>query len=93
MSYDEVVRRRPRRTGPRGYLERSGSRVVAGNAIAARVMGTAAVERVVSGRYEWRDSGLRPVAGARKRHWEDHAAAGARTRRRGDAAGGVAAHA
>ena len=31
----------------------------------------AALERVVAGRYEWRDGGLAPVRGARKRYWED----------------------
>ena len=67
-------------------MERSGSRVVAGGAIAARVMGAAAVERVVGGRYEWRDGGMRPMTGARKRHWEAHAAAEARQRRRGNPA-------
>lgn len=56
-------------------MERSGSRVVAGSGIAARVVGAAAVERTVGGRYEWRDGGLRPLAGARKRHWETQEAA------------------
>ena len=70
-SYDEVTRRKPRRAGPRGYMERSGSRVVTGGGIASRVVGTAAVERMVAGRYEWRDGGLRPMRGARKRHWEE----------------------
>ena len=52
-------------------MERSGSRVVAGSSIAARLVGAATMERIVGGRYEWRDGGLRPLTGARKRHWED----------------------
>ena len=51
-------------------MDRSGSRMVAGSGIAARVVGAAAVERTVGGQYEWRDGGLRPLTGARKRHWE-----------------------
>ena len=45
--------------------------MVASNGIAARVVGAAAVERMAGGRYEWRDGGLRPLTGARKRHWEE----------------------
>ena len=82
-SYDETKRRAPRRTGPRGYLERSGSRTAAGSAIAARVLGAAAVERIVGGRYEWRDAGMRPVSGTRKRHWEAHEEDRRRQRREG----------
>ncbi|MDC0526127.1 hypothetical protein OAO87_03915 [bacterium] len=75
-SYDEVTRRKPRRAGPRGYMERSGSRVVVGSGIASRVVGATTVERMVEGRYEWRDGGLRPMRGARKRHWEQEHARG-----------------
>ena len=71
QSYDEVRRRKARRTeGPRGYMERGG-RSRAGSKRTAIVMGGAALERVVAGRYEWRDSGLAPVRGERKRYWED----------------------
>ena len=70
-SYDEVRRRKVRRTdGPHGYMERGG-RDWAGSKRTAIVVGGAALERVVAGRYEWRDSGLAPVRGARKRFWED----------------------
>ena len=51
-------------------MERGG-RNWAGSKRTAIVMGGAALERVVAGRYEWRDSGLAPVRGARKRYWED----------------------
>ena len=71
QSYDEVRRRKVRRTeGPRGYMERGG-RSWAGSKRTAIVMGGAALERVVAGRYEWRDGGLAPVRGARKRYWAD----------------------
>ena len=66
-----------------GYMERSGSRVMPGGAIAARVVGAAAVERIVGGRYEWRDAGMKPLSGSRKRHW-DAQEADERRRRRGD---------
>ena len=56
-----------------GPEQRSGGRVVVGSGIASRVVGTAAVERMVAGRYEWRDWGLRPMRCARKRHWEESA--------------------
>ena len=63
---------------------------VAGGSIAARVVGAAAVERTVGGRYEWRDAGLRPLAGARKRHWEAQEAAGRARQRPRPAEGGAA---
>ena len=89
-SYDEVKRRKPRRVGPRAHMERSGSRVVAGSGIAARLVGAATMERIVGGRYEWRDGGLRPLAGARKRCWEAQGAAGGAQRRRRLQGGGGA---
>ena len=69
-AYDETRRRGARRTTPRGYMDRGG-RDWAGCKRSAIVLGGAAVERVVAGRYEWRDRGMSPVRGARKRHWED----------------------
>ena len=56
--------------GRGGYMDRGG-RDWAGNKRGAIVLGGAAMERVVAGRYEWRDRGMAPVSGARKRHWED----------------------
>ena len=29
------------------------------------------VERIVNGQYEWRDRGLRPMTGKRRRYYED----------------------
>ena len=34
-------------------------------------MGPAALERVVAGKYEWRDEGMRAIRGVRKRYWEE----------------------
>ena len=60
MQYDETKRRevRPRRTG---YMDRGGQgySVRTKRSHAAMVIGTAVIERVVRGRYEWRDGGLR----------------------------------
>ena len=69
-AYDETRRRKARRTTPRGYMDRGGRDWV-GCKRGAIVLGEAAVERTVAGRYEWRDRGMSPVRGARKRHWED----------------------
>ena len=67
QQYDETVRRRPRKRYRPVYLATTvGRRGQKRNAI---VMGAAALERVVHGRYEWRDDGLRPMTGARKRAW------------------------
>ena len=64
IHYDETKRRetRPRRTG---YMDRGGqgygARAKRGHA--AIVVGTAVIERIVRGRYEWRDGGLRARGG------------------------------
>ena len=68
--YDETVRRVRRRQGAIRYVER---REYAGAKRSAIVVG-AAVERVVRGRYEWRDAKERPITrryeSKRKRYWE-----------------------
>ena len=48
-----------------------GGREWAGGKRSAIVLGGTAVERIVAGRYEWRDHALTPTRGARKRYWED----------------------
>ena len=64
MRYDETRRRevRQRRTG---YMDRGGqgygARAKRGHA--AMVVGKAVIERVVRGRYEWRDGSLRTQGG------------------------------
>ena len=59
-TYDETKRRtKPRRplSGPRPvYLERGNGRGAKRTAI---VLGPAAIERIVGGRYEWRDAGFK----------------------------------
>ena len=58
-------------------MTRSGARVGHMHAAATAVMGAAAVERVVAGRYEWRDTAMPAARGARKRYWDEmHGAAG-----------------
>ena len=70
-SYDETVRRR---SGPRDaqrvvYLRRGQDHSV-GCKRTAIVLGPYAIERIVRGRYEWRDANLPPQKGPRKRLWE-----------------------
>ena len=63
--YDEVTRRGPRvSTEARGYMDRGNGRG-GKRGVAAMIMGEAAVERVVQGRYDWRDRGL-PAPGDRQ---------------------------
>ena len=69
--YDEVKRRRTRRKPPTGgYVER-GNQARAGRLKRAMQIGAMTVERVVRGRYEWRDSGLQPMNGERKAIWSN----------------------
>ena len=69
-AYDETRRRKARRVVTGGYMDRGG-REWAGGKRSAIVLGGTAVERIVAGRYEWRDHALTPTRGARKRYWED----------------------
>ena len=68
--YDETRRRKARRarTGT-GYVER-GNRARASGLKRGLEIGAATVERVVRGRYEWHDGGMRPMTGARKAMWQ-----------------------
>ena len=69
--YDEVKRRKTRRTPPTGgYVER-GNQARAGRLKRAMQIGATTVERIVRGRYEWRDSGLQPMNGERKTIWSN----------------------
>ena len=52
-TYDETRRRAARRKEPRGYMERSGR---GGGRKRVLPSGGLVVDRVVRGRYEWRDS-------------------------------------
>jgi hypothetical protein len=57
--YDETRRRGPRRTTTHGaYMERGSGAGRRGTKRHAIVVGAATIERVVKGRYEWRDGGL-----------------------------------
>ena len=59
-SYDETARRCRQRRGPAGgplvYLVRGNGRGTKRKAI---LVGPAAIERIVGGRYEWRDAGFK----------------------------------
>ena len=69
--YDEVKRRKTRRKPPTGgYVER-GNHARAGRLKRAMQIGAMTVERVVRGKYEWRDSGLQPMSGERKAIWSN----------------------
>jgi len=66
-SYDQMRRRTRTKTTKTAYLERKeGSGLQKRRAI---IMGTATIERIVDGQYEWRDGGMRKVTGVRKRYW------------------------
>ena len=56
--YDEVKRRKARRTYQVGYVEK-GSRARNGGLKRAMEVGATTIERIVKRRYEWRDGGLR----------------------------------
>ena len=67
--YDQVRRRTRSKVSTTQYLERrEGRRLCQRRAI---VMGTATIENIVAGRYEWRDGDMRTVSGRRKRYWEE----------------------
>ena len=69
--YDETKREkiRSRNTGTVVYLDkRNGQGTSKRRTI---LMGTTAIEHVVRGQYDWRDSDLGPTRGARRRYWHD----------------------
>ena len=69
--YDETKRRKTRRKPPvNGYVEK-GNQARAGGLKRAMQIGSTTVERVVRGRYEWRDGGLQPMTGDRRTIWNE----------------------
>ena len=60
--------RRPRALAP--YLERGVIRSRRGTKRDAVEVGALTVERIVSGKYEWRDAAYAGMKGQRKRFWE-----------------------
>ena len=69
--YDETKRRKVRKqnTGKVVYLDqRNGQGTSKRRTI---LMGATALEKVVRGRYDWRDGDLGPNQGARRRYWHD----------------------
>ena len=71
-SYSQTAARAPRR--PRElapYLERGATRGRRGAKREAVVIGALTVERIVGGRYEWRDAEYAAVRGPRRRLWDE----------------------
>ena len=71
QSYSQTATRAPRR--PRElapYLERGATRCKRGTKREAVVIGALTVERIVGGRYEWRDAEYAAIKGPRKRFWD-----------------------
>ena len=66
-SYDQMRRRTRTRTTKTVYLERREGRGLQKRR--AIIVGTATIERIVDGQYEWRDGGMRKANGVRKRYW------------------------
>ena len=66
-TYDQIKRRQRTRTAITIYLERREGRGLQKRR--AIIMGTATIERIVKGQYEWRDGGMRDTKGKRKRYW------------------------
>ena len=68
--YDETARRRKRARPHGGYTDRSRHKQPRVALKRAIEVGARTIERVVAGRYEWRDAGLGEMEGARRRLWE-----------------------
>ena len=69
-TYDEIRRRKTkRRRTTVVYLDKRSGRGT--NKRRAILMGTAAMEHVVRGQYEWRDGDLGPTRGKRSRYWHE----------------------
>ena len=70
VRYDETARRRKRARQHGGYTDRSKHKQPRVGLKRAIEVGARTIERVVAGRYEWRDAGLGEMEGARRRLWE-----------------------
>ena len=69
-TYDEIRRRKnKKRRTTVIYLDKRSGRGT--NKRRAILMGTAAVEHVVRGQYEWRDGDLGPTKGKRSCYWQE----------------------
>ena len=71
QSYSQTTPRAPRRPSELPpHLERGATRCRRGAKRDAVEIGALTVERIVSGKYEWRDAEYAPVKGPRKRLWD-----------------------
>ena len=70
-SYSQTTPRAPRRPSELPpHLERGTTRCRRGTKRDAVEVGALTVERIVSGKYEWRDAEYAPMKGPRKRLWD-----------------------
>ena len=71
QSYSQTTPRAPRRPSELPpHLERGTTRCRRGTKRDAVEIGALTVERIVSGKYEWRDAEYAPMKGPRKRLWD-----------------------
>ena len=68
--YDEVNRRKRRRTQASAYMDRGGRRTASGAVKRGAIaIGAAAMEWITRGQYEWRDQRFAQVRGKRRKFW------------------------
>ena len=68
--YDEVNRRKRRRTQASTYMDRGGRRTASGAVKRGAIaIGAAAMEWITQGQYEWRDQRFAQVRGKRRKFW------------------------
>ena len=68
--YDEVSRRKRRRTQVSAYMDRGGRRTASGAVKRGAIaIGAAAMEWITQGQYEWRDQRFTQVRGKRRKFW------------------------
>ena len=72
VQYDETRRRQRRKRQREGerYVDRSRHTQRKGSLKRSIEVGPHTLDRIVAGRYEWRDAGLRGVRGARRDMWD-----------------------
>ena len=70
--YDETKRRKRRAAAGVGYADRSRHKQPRGTLKRGIEVGARVIDRIVAGRYEWRDAELRPMKGARRSLWDGH---------------------
>ena len=72
VAYDETRRRKKRGRTDTVYTDRSRHKQPRGSLKRGIEVGARMIDRIVAGRYEWRDAELRPMAKVRRRLWDGH---------------------